>query len=91
VIVVAFTRVVELAATPPNETVAGLVNPVPVIVTAVPPLLGPRVGLMELAVKQFANLNVPIRVFQFQVPSVFRYSFVYQKVQSSTGSTAIEV
>src|SRR5438045_1448554 len=32
------------------------------------------------------NLNEAIRVLQLNVPSVFRYSLVYQKVQSSTGS-----
>src|SRR5207247_2068351 len=40
---------------------------------------------------QPGNLNDVIHVLQFQVPFVFRYSFVYQNVQSSTGSTVIEL
>jgi hypothetical protein len=91
VIVVAFTTAAALAATPPNETVAGLVNPVPVIVTSVAPVIGPLAWLTTLTVRQFANVNVPMRVLQLNVPLAFRYSFAYQKVQSSTGSTAIEV
>jgi len=43
------------------------------------------------AVPQFGNLKDVIHVLQFQVPFVFRYSFVYQNVQSSTGSTVIEL
>ena len=35
------------------------------------------------------NLNEPMRVLQLNVPDVFRYSFVYQNVQSSTGSMVI--
>jgi hypothetical protein len=34
-------------------------------------------------------LNDPILVCQLKVPLVARYSFVYQKVQSSVGSTVI--
>ena len=36
---------------------------------------------------QESNLNDAMRVLQLNVPLAFRYSFVYQKVQSSTGST----
>src|SRR5438132_771024 len=36
---------------------------------------------------QPGNLNEPIRVLQLNAPVVFRYSVVYQKVQSSVGST----
>ena|SRR5438128_10953847 len=36
---------------------------------------------------QLENLKDAIRVFQFFDPSVIKYSFVYQKVQSSAGST----
>jgi hypothetical protein len=36
---------------------------------------------------QEGNLNVAMRVLQLNVPLVNKYSFVYQKVQSSTGST----
>jgi hypothetical protein len=35
------------------------------------------------------NLNDAIRVLQLNVPFAFRYSDVYQNVQSSTGSTVI--
>ena len=35
--------------------------------------------------------NEVIQVLQFHVPLPFRYSVVYQKVQSSTGSTVIEL
>ena len=38
---------------------------------------------------QFGNLKDAMRVLQLKVPLLFRYSVVYQKVQSSTGSTAI--
>jgi hypothetical protein len=35
---------------------------------------------------QPANLNEPMWVLQLKVPSIFKYWFVYQKVQSSAGS-----
>ena len=38
---------------------------------------------------QPGNLNVPMRVLQLKLPVVFRYWFVYQNVQSSTGSIVI--
>src|SRR2546429_7670629 len=38
---------------------------------------------------QDVNLKDPTRVFQLNEPLVVRYSFVYQKVQSSAGSTLI--
>ena len=38
---------------------------------------------------QPGNLNDAIRVLQLNVPLAFKYSVVYQKVQSSTGSTVI--
>ena len=37
------------------------------------------------------NLNRVISVLQLKVPLLFRYSLVYQNVQSSTGSTLILV
>ena len=40
------------------------------------------------AAPQLANLKLAMRVFQLKEPVVFMYSVVYQKVQSSTGSTA---
>src|SRR5207237_3744436 len=38
---------------------------------------------------QLGNLKDPIRVLQLKEPFAGRYSVVYQKVQSSDGSTAI--
>src|SRR5215467_15814860 len=38
---------------------------------------------------QLGNLKLAMRVFQLNDPVVFMYSVVYQKVQSSTGSTAM--
>ncbi len=38
---------------------------------------------------QLANLKFAMRVAQLNEPVVFMYSCVYQKVQSSTGSTCI--
>lgn len=40
---------------------------------------------------QVENLNEAIRVFQLNAPVFFRYSLVYQNVQSSTGSMLIEL
>ena len=40
----------KLAATPPISTVALGVNPDPMIVTGVPPSLGPDFGLIEVTV-----------------------------------------
>src|SRR5258708_5875169 len=42
-------------------------------------------------VAQPANLKLAMRVFQLNDPVVFMYSLVNQKVQSSTGSTVIEL
>ena len=38
---------------------------------------------------QLGNLKFAMRVFQLKVPFVLMYSWVYQNVQSSTGSTCI--
>jgi len=95
VIEVALTTTTLVAALPPIVTVAPAAKPVPLIVTAVPPAAGPEVGAMLLTVgaaarpKQLGNENEAIRVLQLKVPLDFRYSFVYQNVQSSTGSTVI--
>jgi hypothetical protein len=43
----------------------------------------------RLAYWQVGNLNDPMRVFQLNEPVFFRYSVVYQNVQSSTGSTVM--
>src|SRR5438876_12052197 len=96
VICVALTTVTPVAAVPPTVTVAPAAKLVPVIVIAVPPAVGPEVGLTAVTVGggtagQFANLKVPMRVCQFHVPFAVRYSVVYQNVQSSEGSTNIEL
>jgi hypothetical protein len=51
------------------------------------------VGFAEIekslvGVPQPGNLNEAMRVFQLKAPLLGMYSFVYQKVQSSLGSTA---
>ena len=43
------------------------------------------------ATPQPASLNEPMKVAQFQAPVSLTYSWVYQKVQSSTGSTSMEL
>ena len=50
VICVSETKVTPVPAVAPKLTVAALVNPVPVIVTEVPPAAGPLVGLMLVTV-----------------------------------------
>ena len=47
---VALTTVTLPADVPPNFTVAPDRNPVPVIVTAVPPAAGPELGAMPVTV-----------------------------------------
>ena len=53
-----------------------------------PPGVGVGVGLGPA--EHVGNLNEPIRVTQFR-PLTGKYMFVYQKVQSSNGSTVIEL
>ena len=50
--------------------------------------LGVGVGVGVGPAEHVENLNEPIRVTQFK-PITGKYMFVYQKVQSSTGSTVI--
>jgi hypothetical protein len=57
VIVVAFTTVTPVAAVPPIVTVAPLTNPVPAIVTLVPPPIGPEFGVIELTVGGGTNVK----------------------------------
>ena len=47
VIVVEFRTLTDVSAVPPNVTVAPVWNPVPVIVTLVPPSDGPLAGEAE--------------------------------------------
>jgi len=53
------------------------------------PSPGGRGASTRNAYWQVGNLNDASRVFQLNEPVVFRYSLVYQNVQSSTGSTVI--
>jgi len=50
--------------------------------------VGVGVGVGVGPAEHVENLNEPIRVTQFK-PLTGKYMFVYQKVQSSTGSTVI--
>jgi hypothetical protein len=50
VIEVLLTSVTPVAAVPPNFTVAPARKPVPVTVTAVPPLMFPELGVIEVTV-----------------------------------------
>src|SRR2546425_9039590 len=54
----------------------------------VPPEVGVAVGVGVGPAEHVGNLNEPMRVTQFK-PLTGKYMFVYQKVQSSTGSTLI--
>ena len=48
VILVAEATLKLVAATPPKRTLVAPVNPVPVMVTVVPPVVGPEVGEMAV-------------------------------------------
>ena len=50
VIEVLFTNVTPVADVPPSFTVAPAKNPVPMMVTAVAPLVGPVLGVIEVTV-----------------------------------------
>jgi hypothetical protein len=54
----------------------------------VPPGVGVGVGVGVGPAEHVENLNEPIRVIQLR-PGAAKYMFVYQKVQSSVGSTVI--
>ena len=67
-------------------------------IATVPDLAGARLKLVGLAEiekslltveAQPGNLNDPMRVCQLNEPLEVKYSFVYQNVQSSAGSTLI--
>ncbi len=57
VIEVALTTITLVAATPPIVTVAPVVKPVPVSVTAVPPAAGPLTGLIAVTVGAATNVK----------------------------------
>jgi hypothetical protein len=71
------------------------VTAVLMVVLAEPPWVAemlPGLAAMEKSfVPQFANLKEAMRVFQLKAPFEGMYSFVYQKVQSSIGSTAMRL
>ncbi len=67
VIVVLLTTTTSVAAAPPNVTVASAANPVPVIVTAVPPAVEPLFGVTPLVVTGPAATIVSVSV-AFPVP-----------------------
>jgi len=87
VICVLESTVKVVAAVPLNETAVAPVKSPPWIVTLVP--TRPEVGAkLEIATgPQLGNLNEPIRVCHPRSLVVGKYSFAYQKVQSSVGST----
>ena len=67
---VELTTVTLVAAVPPNVTVAPLKNPVPVIVTDVPPLVLPEVG--EIAVTVGAGvLLATSKLSKMTLPGAF--------------------
>ena len=75
------------AVTPLNLTAVAPVKPLPLIVTDVPGV--PEVGVKPVTAgaPQPGNLKWPIRVRQPLSLVVEKYSFAYQNVQSSVGST----
>ena len=73
----------------PPETVVlmVLVPEVPcVTLTEVGDALMAKVGVL---VPHVGNLKDPMRVLQLKLPVAFKYSVVYQNVQSSAGSTVM--
>jgi hypothetical protein len=70
------------------------VTAVEIVDVALPPCAAERLlGLAPIekseATPQLGSRKIPIRVRQLNVPLDGMYSFVYQKVQPSTGSTVI--
>jgi hypothetical protein len=51
--------------------------------------VGLGVGVGVGAATQVGNLKLPIRVLELIWEPLLKYSWVYQKVQSSTGSTVM--
>src|SRR6267378_1306854 len=60
--VVAFTTVTPVALVPPIVTVAPLTKLVPVIVTLVPPAVGPEVGAIPLTVGGATKVKQPTQL-----------------------------
>ena len=59
VIVVSFTTLNPTPGVPPKVTPVAPVNPLPVMVTGVPPVTGPLVGAREVMAGRAMNVNVP--------------------------------
>src|SRR5205823_3080823 len=79
---------------PLKLTLVAPVKFVPWMSTGVP--TGPLSGLNDVTagsgpLEQPVNLNAAIRVCQLKLPLLGMYSFVYQNVQSSEGSTLMLV
>lgn len=75
---------VTLPVKPPIGLTVTVLDPLPPCVTLT--LVGEAESEKSGVPPQPGNLKLAIRVFQLNVPLVFMYSVVYQKVQSSTGS-----
>src|SRR5207253_3333272 len=80
----------EVMALPPSEA-GGLKLTVAWAFPAVAVTFVGALGAVGVGsgVLQPASLKETMRVLQLKVPFAFKYSVVYQKVQSSTGSTVI--
>ena len=83
VIDVEFTKVTPVASTPPIVTVAPVIKPVPVIVTGVPPALGPEEGEM-LATVGTGKDGTPITIGMDLIAAFTQpnYSLVRQSISS---------
>ena len=62
VIDVLLTMVTPVAAVPPSFTVAPVRKPVPAMVTAVPPLVVPELGVIEITVGAGFGGGGPVKV-----------------------------
>ena len=103
VTLVGLTETVEPDGAPETVRLTVCAEPlvVAVLIVEVPPAPCVTVtvdGLAEIekslgggVAPQFGNLNVPTRVLQLKAPVACSYWLVYQKVQPSTGSTAMLV
>ena len=84
---------VRVTLVPPAKValhVPGQLMPAGVLVTVPEPVPATLTVSGNVVVPvQPGKLKVAMRVFQLKVPSTLMYSFVYQNVQSSVGSTCI--
>ena len=72
-----FTKVILDALFGPKNTVVPGVNPVPVMVTLVPPVVGPVAGVTDFldGRRQIPNDLQPVRETGDRLPRAFRVSF----------------